>query len=304
MELKQLHFFVVSADTGSFKKAAEVLYTTQPYVSKTIKALETEMQVELFHRTPGGVELTEAGKRVYAQARSILRKMELLHQAREEEPGRRLCVSVVPNGKLVELFVLFCQMEKAGDIRYQLLEATVEDIMVHMQRHVSEIGLVYIAQRQLAGFSRQLEHKRLEFIPLKKTEPCLLVGKNSPLYGLSSVDSSVLHTVKLVQPKEDFYSISAYSGLPNENVPAACAAQAVVCTNSNGVVEGLLECTDMGTVSLNLLPGESKRHKLWAIPLGAGKASIHFGYIKRKRNDLSPAARQFVAYLEKILREN
>ena len=40
MQLKQLRFFVASVDTGSFKAAAEVLYTSQPHISKTIKALE------------------------------------------------------------------------------------------------------------------------------------------------------------------------------------------------------------------------------------------------------------------------
>ena len=302
MELKQLQFFVVSADMGSFKRAAEVLYTTQPHVSKIIKTLETELKVELFNRNAVGVELTEDGKKVYAQASAIMQKMDLIRQVGGDRPRQKLYISSVPNSKLVEIFSLFCQKEKAGDIRYQLLEATVEDIMVHMHRHVSEIGLVYIAQRQLAGFSRQLEHKRLEFIPLKKTEPCLLVGKNSPLYGLSSVDSSVLHTVKLVQPKEDFYSISVHPGHLKEDISVGHNSRAVVRANSDSVVMSLLEHTDMGTVSCDLLAGKFERYKLRAISLTGLKDSIHFGYIKRKRDDLSPAAERFVAYLGKVLK--
>ena len=41
MDLKQLQYFVVSVESGSFKKAAERLYTSQPHISKSIKALET-----------------------------------------------------------------------------------------------------------------------------------------------------------------------------------------------------------------------------------------------------------------------
>ncbi len=37
MDLKQLQYFVVSVESGSFKKAAEMLYTTQPHISKSIK---------------------------------------------------------------------------------------------------------------------------------------------------------------------------------------------------------------------------------------------------------------------------
>jgi len=72
MDLKQLQYFVASVDSGSFKKAAEVLYTSQPHISKTIKSLETELQVELLERKARGVEATEAGKRGYDYACRIL----------------------------------------------------------------------------------------------------------------------------------------------------------------------------------------------------------------------------------------
>ena len=50
MDLKQLQYFVVSVESGSFKKAAEMLYTTQPHISKSIKALELELDVQLLER--------------------------------------------------------------------------------------------------------------------------------------------------------------------------------------------------------------------------------------------------------------
>ena len=40
MDLKQLQYFVVCAQTGSFSDAAKNLYSTQPSVSKVIKGLE------------------------------------------------------------------------------------------------------------------------------------------------------------------------------------------------------------------------------------------------------------------------
>lgn len=63
MDLKQLQYFVVSVESGSFKKAAEMLYTTQPHISKSIKNLETELNVQLLERKARGVEVTESGKR-------------------------------------------------------------------------------------------------------------------------------------------------------------------------------------------------------------------------------------------------
>ncbi len=302
MELKQLQFFVVSADMGSFKRAADVLYTTQPHVSKIIKMLETELKVELFNRNAVGVELTEEGKKIYTQAGAIMQKMDLIRQVGGERPRQKLYISSVPNSRLVEIFSLFCQLKKDDDLQYQFLEATVEEIMGHMHHHTSEIGFVFISRRQQAGFAHQLEHKKLEFVSMKKTKPCLLVGRNSPLYGLGSVDPSVLQTVKLVQTREDFYSISVHPGHLKEDISVRHSGQTVVHTNSDSVVTSLLEHTDMGTVSCDLLAGRFERHNLRAISLTDMKDSIHFGYIKRKRDELSPAAAQFVDYLGKVLK--
>ena len=46
MDLKQLQYFVVCAQTGSFSDAAKVLYSTQPSVSKVVKALEDALGMQ------------------------------------------------------------------------------------------------------------------------------------------------------------------------------------------------------------------------------------------------------------------
>ena len=63
MEIKQLQYFVVSVDMGSFQNAAKMLYTTQPHVSKTVKALEEELHLKLLAREARGVRMTEEGKK-------------------------------------------------------------------------------------------------------------------------------------------------------------------------------------------------------------------------------------------------
>jgi DNA-binding transcriptional LysR family regulator len=52
------------ANYGSFSKAAEMTYTTQSAISKSIKKLEEELETKLFYRNPHGVELTEQGKQL------------------------------------------------------------------------------------------------------------------------------------------------------------------------------------------------------------------------------------------------
>lgn len=50
MDLKQLQYFVACAQTGSVSEAAKILYSTQPSVSKVVKALEDSLGMQLFER--------------------------------------------------------------------------------------------------------------------------------------------------------------------------------------------------------------------------------------------------------------
>ena len=96
MQLKQLQFFVVSVDRGSFKAASEVLYTSQPHISKTIKALEEELDFPLLNRKAKGVVMTEEGRKVYEYAAGILRNMEMIGMVQEEkDPIILLCRRVL-----------------------------------------------------------------------------------------------------------------------------------------------------------------------------------------------------------------
>ena len=50
MNLKQLEAFVEVAEGGSFSKAAEKLYISQPAITQTIKKLEEQLEGKLFYR--------------------------------------------------------------------------------------------------------------------------------------------------------------------------------------------------------------------------------------------------------------
>ena len=76
MELRQLKYFVTVATQLHFGKAAKLLDITQPALSKQIRVLETDLQVQLFFRSKRQVELTSAGKVFYQDARQLLKQAE------------------------------------------------------------------------------------------------------------------------------------------------------------------------------------------------------------------------------------
>ncbi|MFG2266472.1 LysR family transcriptional regulator [Streptomyces sp. NPDC048720] len=76
MDLEAVRTFAAIARAGQFQKAAVDLAVTQQAVSKRVAALERELGVRLFTRTPRGAELTIDGQAFLPHARELLRVAE------------------------------------------------------------------------------------------------------------------------------------------------------------------------------------------------------------------------------------
>ncbi|MCL2855702.1 MAG: selenium metabolism-associated LysR family transcriptional regulator [Defluviitaleaceae bacterium] len=72
MDFKQLEAFVNVVEKGSFSRAAEAIYLSQPSVSTYVSSLEREMGVVLINRSTKEILPTMAGKVFYENAKELL----------------------------------------------------------------------------------------------------------------------------------------------------------------------------------------------------------------------------------------
>ncbi|OGI46812.1 MAG: LysR family transcriptional regulator [Candidatus Muproteobacteria bacterium RBG_16_65_34] len=76
MNIAALRAFLAVAETGSFSRAAERVFLSQPAISKRIAALEAELGTRLFDRIGRRAQLTPAGAALLDRARAILRELD------------------------------------------------------------------------------------------------------------------------------------------------------------------------------------------------------------------------------------
>ncbi|MCL2125754.1 MAG: LysR family transcriptional regulator [Oscillospiraceae bacterium] len=78
MNFTRIEYFLAAAEYLNFTKAANVLYITQPSLSKQIALLEDELGLALFERNPRDLQLTPAGKLLYHEFKKLMPEIDAI----------------------------------------------------------------------------------------------------------------------------------------------------------------------------------------------------------------------------------
>lgn len=304
MEIKQLEYFVVTADYGSINKAAEALYTSQPNVSKVINAFEKEMGVSFFHRTNKGVRLTHQGKKIYEYAKIVLKNTNIMSSIIKEEITRKFSVSCYPSHMISRIFSEFYNSKKNANINLEFYEGTVEEITDHVANYLSEIGIVYFSENQLKSFNHIMGHKKLEFCLLDRREACIYVGEKNPLFKNEAVNFEALDNLKFVQPIKDFFSLEHHLDSISVGAINMDNFKNVVQTNSDNLTIDLLLHTDICSFGIHFMNSDFRQYKIKPLKINGCAECLVIGYVKQKDTDLSIEAEEFIEYIKETLRKS
>lgn len=155
MELRQLRYFVMLAETGNFHRAAERLNMSQPPLTVAIRKLEDELGGPLFTRSARGVTLTAAGRASLDLARATLAQADRFREAaREGAVGDRgrLRVGFVGSATFELLPRLIAEYRRRYPaVELVLEEATSAEIARQLAAAELDIGLVRLPLLQIAA---------------------------------------------------------------------------------------------------------------------------------------------------------
>ena len=118
LDIDQLRTFIVIAETGSFTKAADVVFKTQSAVSMQMKRLEERIGKAIFERDGRASKLTEDGERLLDYARRIVKlNMDAVSAFSETELTGRVRLGVpddYADRYLPEIMARFSQSNPQG----------------------------------------------------------------------------------------------------------------------------------------------------------------------------------------------
>lgn len=177
MNIYQLRAFSLLSYNLHYQKTAELLGVSQPSLSRTIKALENEMGVDLFERHGRGITLTKYGTAFATHIHAAIRELDAgLDRIRElSAPAcSNVYISVnyfLSTSYLPALLWQYRAERQNSEFFFQLSQGNTPAILEELRSGVSEIGFC----------SYMDDQPDIRFEPLIKCPLCAVVPINHPL---------------------------------------------------------------------------------------------------------------------------
>jgi DNA-binding transcriptional LysR family regulator len=221
--LRQLKYFVVTAEVLSFTSAAKLLHISQPSVSASLAELESSFGIQLFIRHHAhGLSLTQAGRDMLSRARVLLKSAEDLQAAAKElDTGLTGTISL---GCMISLAALLIPglisrfLATHSGISFRIREAHQEDLLLDLRSGFLDMALTY--ELDLTD--------DIQFVPLFSLPPFVILPRKHRLATAKTVsleDLSGEPYVMLDLPHSREYFFSLFDVLGTRPVVAFKSSQ-------------------------------------------------------------------------------
>lgn len=192
MELRDLQIFMAIVKHGSYTKAANVLFISQPTLSKSMKRLENELQAQLLQRTTRQLQVTDIGAVVYEHGQKILYNLQELGQSIQDIRDVQLGTIKLGIPPLIGT-LFFPEIARAFHQEYP--KVTLE-LVERGAKRISE--LVHSGQVDVAFVVLPIVEPTFTIVPFIEDDFVLYVHKEHPFAQCAEVSVEDLKNEKFV----------------------------------------------------------------------------------------------------------
>jgi len=286
MELRQLKYFIKTAEILNFTEAARQLFITQSTLSQQIRQLETELQVPLFDRIGKRTYLTEAGTEFLPYAKQTVADSEggvqRLRDLQNIQTGElRIGVVFTLSDLLTSTIISFSK--QYPNIKLVVISRPVNELLDLLKERKLDLILSYRPDD---------DDSQIEFFPLFDSNLSVIVNYNHPLIAQREVSLEMLKQYPLVLPSVGSQARAMIDRLLNSR-HVNLAPQIEI--SSMTIMMNLVETGHwIAVMSEMLIRGHEK---LRAIPIAGRKTQMHPSVIVLKDIYQKLSAKEFMRIL-------
>jgi DNA-binding transcriptional LysR family regulator len=293
MDLRRLEIFAKVAELGSFSRAAEALFLTQPTISEHVRSLEDELGVQLLDRLGRGTTPTRAGQLLLGYAQRMLTLAREAQQAVDQLRGRmsgELAVggSTIP-GEYVLPALIGAFRTKYPDISISLLIGDSRQVSAWVEDGRVEVGVV---GARPAG-------RALESRELMTDELVVVVPAGHPWAERRTVALAELRGEPLIMRERGSGSRDAMErALAEAGLDLSTFRIVGEMGSTQAIKQAVRALVGVSLISRRAVEDECRARLLACVKIKDLKVARAFHLVTHRDRTRSPLAQAFVAWLE------
>ncbi|OGP53988.1 MAG: hypothetical protein A2Y65_01990 [Deltaproteobacteria bacterium RBG_13_52_11] len=293
MDMKHLETFCKVAELGSFSRAGEAVYLTQPTVSGHIASLEQTVGLKLFDRLGRRVALTNGGQVFYRYAKEILKlrdeALNAIYEFSHLIKGRiTIGGSTIPGEYFLPKVMGGFQGEAPG-ISISLVIADSQKIIDMLLAGEIEVGVV----------GMRFDGERVDVYPLFHDRVIVIASSEHPLASKGEVSWEELRAAPLLIRERGSGTRKAFEGyMTAAGLRVDDFSIIGEVGSSTAVKEGVKGGIGLGIISDLAVQEEIEGGRVKEVKIrGQGAPERDFFAVVPKGRGLSPPARRFLEFL-------
>lgn len=305
MTLTQLRYAIAISETGSFNKAAQILYVSQPSLSNAIHDLEDEFSIKIFYRSGRGVSLTNEGVDFITYARQVYHQYESLLDkfGKNSSLKKKFGVSTQHYSFAIKSFVEMVKKFDTSEYDFAIRETKTREVITDVSTLKSEIGILYLSNFNRNMIMKLLNASDLEFHPIINCQVYVYLYKDHPLANKELITFSDLENY----PSLSFEQGDNSSFYFAEEIYSTKEYTRAVKVNDRATMLNLMKGLNGFTLCSGIICDELNGSDSVAVPFKPGDKdeddNMEICYICKKNQVLSSMAKMYIEQIRNYFKE-